>query len=460
MGCGISCLICCVGSAACSLCCSCCPSVRSSIMGRATYVLVLLIGCILSAVLLSSAVEDTFLKIPGLCEDIAKWTLGDKQKCDEIRNGTSDFFSYFGVYRICFSLAGFYFILMLLMFNVKSSSDCRTGVQNGFWLFKILFLIGLVVVSFFIPAGPFGKAMTVIGMIGAFIFIIIQLLLLVDFAHSWAESWLQKAEDNRIWYYLMFTVAFMCYAAVLAALILFSIFFTDGEGCSLNKFFIGLNFSLCVIISVLAVVPKIQEVNPRSGLLQAAVVSLFIMYVTWSGLSDEPYGPGANCQYYNSTSTQSRNPFGGSQTGSAVFGLVLMFVLVIYSSVRMSTNSQLDKLSFNPSSKDDAQVALLDTNGKESEPGDSEGGKVWDDESESVAYNYSFFHFMFLLASLYVMVTLTGWYSPQRSGDTLQYAQNMAAVWVKMSSVWLCVIVYIWTLIAPIVLPDRDFGSY
>ena len=65
-----------------------------------------------------------------------------------------------------------------------------------------------MVASFFIPPGPFGKgkikvtviylfisysmalAMTVIGMIGGFLFILIQLLVLVDFAHSWAESWL------------------------------------------------------------------------------------------------------------------------------------------------------------------------------------------------------------------------------------------------------------------------------
>lgn len=33
-------------------------------------------------------------------------------------------------------------------------------------------------------------AMTVIGMIGGFLFILVQLLLLVDFAHSWNESWL------------------------------------------------------------------------------------------------------------------------------------------------------------------------------------------------------------------------------------------------------------------------------
>jgi len=35
------------------------------------------------------------------------------------------------------------------------------------------------------------------------------------------------------------------------------------------------------------------------------------------------------------------------------------------------------------------------------------GGQIYDDEEESVAYNYSLFHLMFFLASFYVMMTLT-----------------------------------------------------
>jgi len=45
--------------------------------------------------------------------------------------------------------------------------------------------------------------------------------------------------------------------------------------------------------------------------------------------------------------------------------------------------------------------------------------------------------------------------SPSSDFNTLN--ANMAAVWVKIVSSWLCIVLYVWTLVAPVVLSDREF---
>ncbi|KAK1895276.1 Serine incorporator 3 [Dissostichus eleginoides] len=79
-----------------------------------------------------------------------------------------------------------------------------------------------------------------------------------------------------------------------------------------------------------------------------------------------------------------------------------------------------------------------------------------DDEEENVSYSYSFFHFHLCLASLYIMMTLTNWLQPDTTTQAMQ--SRMPAVWVKISSSWLGLGLYLWTLIAPLIFPDRDFN--
>jgi len=51
--------------------------------------------------------------------------------------------------------------------------------------------------AFFIPEGSFGTTWMYFGMIGGLLFIIIQLILIIDFAHSWAESWVGNYEETE-----------------------------------------------------------------------------------------------------------------------------------------------------------------------------------------------------------------------------------------------------------------------
>jgi len=68
----------------------------------------------------------------------------------------------------------------------------------------------------------------VIGMIGAFLFILIQLVLLVDFAHAWNERWLGNYEEHqsRIWFTgttLLFCSYFIAHYVNLVPVALFKL---------------------------------------------------------------------------------------------------------------------------------------------------------------------------------------------------------------------------------------------
>lgn len=44
-----------------------------------------------------------------------------------------------------------------------------------------------------------------------------------------------------------------------------------------------------------------------------------------------------------------------------------------------------------------------------------------------------------------------------RPSSELNHRENYASTWIKMLSSWICAGLYIWTLVAPILLPDREF---
>jgi hypothetical protein len=439
MGCVIGALGCCCGSAACSLCSACCPSTRSSLATRLAYGILLLLGMIVSWIFLVPGLATSLAKIPALCKDSS---FSGKVDCTKI-------VGYLSVYRIQFALACFFFVMMILMLCVKRSKDPRSGIQNGFWLFKILIIVGIAIGAFFIPNQGFAQALTVIGSICGFIFILIQLILIIDFAHSWNEKWVEKGEEGSKAHYnglIFFTATF--YILSIVAIILLYVYYAPKSSCHLNIFFITLNLLLCIIISIVSVLPIVQAHHSASGLLQSSFVTLYVVFLTWSAMSSEKPNPICNPSWNglmtgsNSTGAPTAN---GSVGVSSIVALIIFFGLIIYSALTSSTKSSGGK--------------LLGISGNE-ETGnpvpDTEGGKSYDDEEQSVAYNYSLFHFMFFLASFYVMMTLTNWFKP--TNDYNNFQQSDSAVWVKIASSWTCLGLYLWSVIAPCVFRNRDFS--
>ena len=157
--------------------------------------------------------------LPGICSNVT--LVPDVVNYNALVN-CSSILGYFAVYRICFALTCFYFLFMIIMMFVRNSRDPRAKIQNGFWFFKVLILIGLIVGAFYIPNdGTFETVFMYFGIVGGFLFILIQLILLVDFVHSWNESWVEKFENGQKEFYyglLIFTASFFILTITVAVL--------------------------------------------------------------------------------------------------------------------------------------------------------------------------------------------------------------------------------------------------
>lgn len=442
---------CLCGSAPCLLC-RCCPSKNNSTVTRLIYAFFLLLGVGVSCIMLMPGMEGHLKKIPGFCEG----GMGSSIPGVEGHVNCDVLVGYKAVYRICFGMAMFFLFFSLLMIKVKSSQDPRAALHNGFWFFKFAAAVAVTVGAFFISEGPFSTVWFYIGMAGAFCFILIQLVLLIDFAHSWNESWVEKMEEgnSRCWYAALLSVTTLNYLLSLLSLVMFYLYFTHSDGCTENKVFISVNMLLCVAASVLSVLPQIQDSQPRSGLLQSSLVTLYTMYLTWSAMTNEPDRK-CNPSLLEIIGLNSTTPGGQEHVvqwwdAQGIVGLILFLMCVLYSSIRNSTNSQVNKLTLTSD-----ESALID-DGPQSDLEEGGGAnRVLDNERDGVTYSYSFFHFMLFLASLYIMMTLTNWYSPDSNYEAM--TSRWPSVWVKISSSWICVALYVWTLVAPLVLVNRDF---
>lgn len=81
------------------------------------------------------------------------------------------------------------------------------------------------------------------------------------------------------------------------------------------------------------------------------------------------------------------------------------------------------------------------------------------EEEDHTVYNYSWFHFVFVMAFMYMTAILTDWMTISViNNEWVTTSDSFTQMWIKASTSWVCMALYIWTLVAPLVFPNRDFG--
>ena len=175
-----------------------------------------------------------------------------------------------------------------------------------------------------------------IALIGATIFIVLGLVLLVDFAHSWSETCLENWENSptnsNLWQWILLGSTACMYAATIALTGIMYGFFA-GEECGLNRFFISFNLALCILITILCIHPTIQERNPRSGLAQSSMVAAYCTYLIMSAIGNHEHDQCNPLQKY-------RGSVQGARNTTVVLGAIFTFLAIAYSTSRAATQSR------------------------------------------------------------------------------------------------------------------------
>uniref|UniRef100_A0A3Q3XJZ4 Serine incorporator 5 n=1 Tax=Mola mola TaxID=94237 RepID=A0A3Q3XJZ4_MOLML len=416
------------------------PKIKQSTGTRVMYALYFLLVTIICVIMMSPTV-------PFYNEMCQKLNAGENCKT---------LVGYSAVYKVCFGMSCFFFFFCILTIRVNNSTGWRAVVHNGFWLLKFIALVMCCAGGFFLPEQEtFLEVWRYVGAVCGFIFLLIQLMLLVEFAHRWNTNWSSGVKYNRLWYAALAFVTLLLFTAAVGAIVFMAVFYTDPEACLYNKIFLAINGSLCLIVSLLAISPFIQKLQPTSGLLQPGVISVYVMYLTFSAFTSKPKEMvernGVNttvCVFPLNSGTES-----DKKIVTAV-GTVILFGCVLYSCLTSTTRRSSAALRVCRNSEPETEVNTLIFNDYDEEKTGS-GQNVVYDEREGTVYSYAYFHFVFFLGSLYVMMTVTNWFHYDNHKIEKLLDGSWSVFWIKMASSWVCLFLYMWTLIAPMVCPKR-----
>lgn len=305
----------------------------------------------------------------------------------------------------------------------------QRGIEKGYWAVKILILLGLLVLCFVLPP-QVCELFRWVAMIGAVLFVVIQVIIYIDWAYAWNEEWVGKGYQKRV-----VGLAVFNYALCLVAMGLMIHYFANGPSCTLEQTFIGVTCVLTLLFSLFS----ITEYCEHGAILPSSVCTLYCYWLLYSALSSDP----TTC---NSFLVET----GKKPVAQIVLGFLVAAVSVAYNSFYAHANSHALILEGGDEGLLDSPIKLVDDR---TEEGNTEPRE--EPVLAALADRRSSRHFQLILASgaCYACMLLSDW---GEAKDSLQ-GPGFISVWVQMSSQWLTMVLYMWSLVAPYVLTCRQF---
>ena len=325
-------------------------------------------------------------------------------------------------------------------------------VNEGLWFLKIIAVLLGFVGSLFLPNSLFMiYAKIAVWLSGVYLFA--QMVSIIDGVYLWAEFWASKFDEGNTCYgcLLIFCSLLMYLATGYLLYLSYDQFWVSG--CWLNK-----TILLIITIMVIAyVVLIVLKFHPNGSIITSGAISLYAVYLGWSSfLSDT----NAHC-----------NPWKFKQYGMIlqILGSVFFgFVCTMYWSLSSTPSQSFAQAGVPNLNHEEYQEKEEDFEEDRSEDNSQQSGKevMLDRRGSSdpyVAYqdnSYIKFHAFMMLFAIYISPVFSNWGHANISDGHWDYGDDSwAPKWIKFFITFGSLVLYLWTIIAPQIFPDRDFTT-
>lgn len=329
------------------------------------------------------------------------------------------------VLRFSFSLVIFYTIQLIFL---------RIDINyfDNYWPMKTFVFAGIVIGLFYADPRVFDlNGYGWYARIAGFLFLILQQVILLDFAYQWNETFLQYSEDNVVSQKISGMDKWKCFilfASLLlfiTSIILISIMFWQFSGpeCRNNE----------AIISLTLILPFISTMfqlfcTDQGSILTSAIMTI---YATWICYASITLNPLSEC---NPTLDTGKNRHVSEGIGMAILAISLAW----------TTRNTIRKI---PNIKGTTiNLSIL------------EGDEISEKDEQRYKNALSESSLVFILVSSFYAMVLTNWDTLQQNSTYENPKTGYAAMWIQATAQWIAIVFYFWSLIAPKLFPDRDFG--
>ncbi|XVF65027.1 hypothetical protein PTKIN_Ptkin09bG0213800 [Pterospermum kingtungense] len=313
-------------------------------------------------------------------------------------------FHTLGVLRVSLGCFIFFFLMFLTTFSTRKLYEACSKWHLGWWGLKFILLLVSMVAPFFLPS-DFIQIYGEVARIGAGIFLLLQLISIIEFIRWWNKYW-APAEQSKQSCSVALVTSIVFYVASIGGIVSMYYFYAPRPACSLNVFFITWTAILLIAMMSMSLHSKVNR-----GLLSSGIMASYVVFLCWSAIRSEPADEKCNAQ----------KPKDGHVDWTSILG----FLIAIGAIVMATFSTGIDSKSFQ-FRKDEVKL------------------------DDDIRYNYGFFHMVFSLGAMYFAMLFISW-NLEDSASKWRIDVGWTSTWVKIINEWVAASIYMWKLIAPAV---------